>query len=105
MTLRINTSACNLDHNNHTVYMLSEYDDASQQQLFTFIRRIESAMRAAGIPVNNARRQPFHCTLARVQRGAFPVDAVVRLLGAQIPLYGAFVMDRFELAGQLVFAK
>lgn len=44
-----------------------------QHPLFTLIRGIEDAVRAAGVPINNPRMQPFHSTLGRVTH-SFPVD-------------------------------
>lgn len=46
--LVLNRVGCNVDHDNRTVYLLSVYDRDSQARLWTFVQRIEQAMREAG---------------------------------------------------------
>jgi len=103
--LTINSVSCNLDHDNQTVYILSIYDDESQAQLWTFVQRIENAMRAAGIPVINPRHQAFHSTLARVSAEEYPVDVVVPQIHQTIHRFASFNMTVFEIAGQLIYAQ
>ncbi|KAH3762242.1 hypothetical protein Pelo_5921 [Pelomyxa schiedti] len=65
---------CNADHDNVTVYLHAEPDQ--QEELFALVSSIESAIEAAGIPINNPRNQNFHNTHARVTP-SYPSDEVV----------------------------
>ena len=70
----------------------SPQDPASQDYLFRWVRGVEDRMKQAGIPVNNPRKQPFHCTMALVDH-RYPVDSVEAILRKQIPLFATVTFD------------
>jgi len=105
ISLTINETSCNVDRDNHTVYMLSVYDSESQKRLFDLIRRIENSMRAAGIPVINPRHQAFHSTMARVVADEYPVDEVLRQIQLAVPVFATFDMTVMEVGGEMIYAR
>jgi 2'-5' RNA ligase len=96
---------CNTDHNNVTVYILMLPDASSQVLLMALIKRIETLVKAAGVAINNPRKQPFHCTLARVRRSLYPVDDVVRQLNSTNLAAGSVDMWWFQLGDHVFEAK
>jgi hypothetical protein len=68
-----------VDHDGKTVYLHAQPDQNSQETLLGFVRGVEKALEAAGVPVPNPRVQAFHSTLARVDP-SYPADALVKQL-------------------------
>ena len=75
--------ACNLDHNNVTVYLHALPTD--QSALFTLAQQIETTVERAGFKINHPRKSRFHMTLARVNH-SYPVDKVRALAANQYAL-------------------
>ena len=86
------TSGCNLDHDNATIYIHGM--PSNQTALFSFAAQIEDTVRAAGFPINHPRKSLFHMTLARVGWDDYPVDDVVAALPGN---YGNLTMDSFVI--------
>ena len=95
----IDSFACNLDHNNSTVYLHGL--PSSQGDLFSFAETVESQIQKAGIKVNTPRKTLFHMTLARVGYD-FPVDRVVQefLSDPTAWHFGKVVVSSFTIDGK-----
>lgn len=102
-------AGCNLDmHGKDIVYLHAMPDDPSQKQLLNLTQALESAMAAAGVSVNHARKSLFHMTLARVKR-SYSVEAVAtvvdRLRNNFAGLGLQLLMCRFEALGEVFEAQ
>ena len=91
--------ACNLDHNNVTVYLHGLPNN--QSALFSFAKTMETTIAAAGWPINHPRKSLFHMTLARVNR-TYPTDTVVNyfLSHASDWDFGEVMIDSFTIGTQ-----
>jgi len=74
LSVHYDSFACNLDHDNVTVYLHALPTD--QRALVALATQIEVAAAQAGVPINHPRRSKFHMTLARVNH-SYPTDDVV----------------------------
>lgn len=86
--------ACNLDHNNVTIYLHALPTD--QQQLFALATLMEDTLTAAGIPIRHPRKSKFHMTLARVNH-TYPVDNAMAALSGK--RFGSHRVCEFNFAG------
>ncbi len=94
--------ACNLDHDNETVYLHALPSPDSQNALFNWARAVEAQMAAFGVTINHPRRSKFHMTLARVTPD-YPTDKVVAALrGTQ---FGTHRLCSFTFAGKTYTAS
>jgi 2'-5' RNA ligase len=91
--------ACNLDHNNVTVYLHGL--PTNQTDLFNLAYLIEDTVEAAGYPINHPRKSLFHMTLARVGFD-YPVDDVVNyfLDDPEDWYFGSLVLRQFTIENQ-----
>ena len=89
--------ACNLDHDNITVYLHALPRD--QTELFDFARNLESTVREQGIQIPS-RQTLYHMTLARVGYD-YPTDEVVQyFLDHESEWdFGTLTFDAFEMNG------
>jgi hypothetical protein len=86
--------ACNLDHNNKTIYLHAL--PTNQTVLFALTTQMEQVIAAAGVKINHPRKSMFHMTLARVNH-SYPVDAAMnQLRGGH---FGTHRMCSFDFAG------
>lgn len=94
--------ACNLDHNNVTVYLHALPLD--QTGLFDLARNIETTVRSAGVAVPT-RETLFHMTLARVGYD-YPTDEVVDyfLHDKEDWDFGSLSLDHFYIEDDLYSA-
>ena len=94
--IHYNSFACNVDHNNKTVYLHSL--PRNQANLFAFAAQIEETVVAANFTVNHPRKSKFHMTLARVNH-SFPTDQTVRYFLNHTSEwdFGTLKMDRFQI--------
>ena len=92
--------ACNLDHNNVTIYLHAL--PTNQSQLLALAQSMEAAVLAAGISINHPRKSLFHMTLARVNH-TYPVDDVVRyfLANRSATAFGQLTLDEFSVDGEV----
>ena len=58
-------------------------------------------MKRAGIPVNNPRKQPFHCTMALVDH-RYPVDSVDAVIRGQISQFATVTFEEFCIEGMCI---
>lgn len=88
--------ACNLDHNNITIYLHGL--PKNQSSLMGLASNIEATVRAAGLPINHPRKSLFHMTLARVNH-TYPVDDVVNyfLNNSALWDFGELLVDEFVI--------
>lgn len=91
--------ACNLDHNNVTIYLHAL--PTNQTQLFALAKQMEVTLEAAGIPIHHPRKSKFHMTLARVNH-SFPVDSAMAVLNGK--LFGHHRVCEFNFAGTSIKA-
>jgi len=65
-------------------------DSDGQARMYNFVKGIENALVAAGIPVNTPRSQqePFHSTLG-VVTSDYPADKVVQIINQKIPVFNS----------------
>jgi len=96
--------ACNLDHNNDTIYLHGL--PTNQTALFDLAHNIESTVESAGFPINHPRKSMFHMTLARVNH-SYPVDDVVNyfLDNASSWDFGTLVLHEFTIDGEIYHAS
>jgi len=65
-------------------------DDESQAAAAAFIKTIENAINASGIPIHKPRsaEEPFHSTLGVVDSG-YPIDKVIDQINQQFPVFNS----------------
>ena len=90
--------ACNLDHDNSTVYLHALPSD--QSKLFNWARTVEAAVKAKGIDIPK-RETLYHMTLARVGYD-YPTDSVVQyfLDNKDDWDFGTLDFHQFEMNGE-----
>ena len=95
--------ACNLDHDNVTVYLHALPSD--QNGLFDLAHTIEATVRAAGVAIPT-RETLFHMTLARVGY-EYPTDDVVEyfLDNSDDWNFGSLTMDHFFIEDEVIRAS
>ena len=95
--------ACNLDHNNETVYLHALPSD--QSDLFALADTIETTVREAGVAIPS-RETLFHMTLARVGYD-YPADETVTyfLDNAADWNFGSVILDRFCIEDDVYVAS
>ena len=88
--------ACNLDHDNITIYLHGL--PKNQSSLMALASNIEATVLAAGLPINHPRKSLFHMTLARVNH-TYPVDEVVNyfLNDSASWDFGELLVDEFVI--------
>eukprot|EP00933_Yihiella_yeosuensis_P027691 TRINITY_DN2158_c0_g4_i1.p1 TRINITY_DN2158_c0_g4~~TRINITY_DN2158_c0_g4_i1.p1 ORF type:complete len:283 (-),score=55.40 TRINITY_DN2158_c0_g4_i1:55-801(-) len=86
ITVNYNDVACNLDHNNKTVYIHAL--PTVQDNLFALSRKIEDTVASTGAHIER-RETLFHMTFARVPP-SYPTDDVVRKLSKEYQPKGGF---------------